>query len=229
MAGDRDRDYRRDDSRGDRDRSRERPRHSRDDREYSRRRRSRSRSRDRYPSPHRRVKREDGDSSPRRRDHSPRDRPYPRQRSLSPYSKRAQRKQRTPSPRRQPSVKRSPSPEAWGSHQHDVARDRSNPRSTSPKKPKEKPNYGLSGLLAAATNMKNGTVLKYQEPPEARKAKGWIIYIYKDGKEVDVLRLDSQSSFLVGRDELVFPFNGEADIRLRTFLSHILHVQSSTP
>jgi smad nuclear-interacting protein 1 len=207
MAGDRDREYRRDNPHGDRDRARERQRHSRDDQDYSSRRRSRSR--DRYPSPHSRVKREDEDSPPHRRDYSPRDRPRPRQRSLSPYSKRAQRsgRSRGTSPGRQSSMKRSQSPEAWGSHQHDVAHDHSNPRSKSPAKPKEKPNYGLSGLLAAATNMKNGTVLKYQEPPEAKKTKGWITYIYKDEKQIDILRLDSQSSFLVGRDELVHPCN----------------------
>jgi smad nuclear-interacting protein 1 len=227
MARDRDREYRRDDPYEDRNRARERPRHSRDDQDYSSRRRSRSR--DRYPSPHRRVKREDERSPPRRRDYSPRDRPHSRQRSLSPYSKREQRSRREGSPRRQSSIKRSQSPEAWGSHQHDVARDRSNPRSKSPTKPKEKPNYGLSGLLAAATNLKNGIVLKYQEPPEAKKTKGWIVYIYKDEKQIDTLRLDSQSSFLVGRDELVHPCNFESDNRWLIFLSCTLHVQSNMP
>jgi len=51
--------------------------------------------------------------------------------------------------------------------------------------------------------MKNGTVLKYNEPPEAKKTKGWRIYVFKDGKEVDVLELGGQSSFLVGRDHMV--------------------------
>jgi hypothetical protein len=77
--------------------------------------------------------------------------------------------------------------------------------------------------------MKNGTVLKYQEPPEAKKTKGWIVYIYKDEKQIDTLRLDSQSSFLVGRDELVHPRNFESDNRWWIFLSCILHVQSNMP
>jgi smad nuclear-interacting protein 1 len=51
--------------------------------------------------------------------------------------------------------------------------------------------------------MKNGTVLKYHEPPEAKKCPGWRIYIFKDGKEIDVLELNGQSSFLVGRDRSV--------------------------
>src|SRR5271155_942272 len=117
------------------------------------------------------------------------------------------RTSRSRSPRRRrsrsPPRRRSRSPEAWGSHQHDVAHDRSNPRSKSPPKEKQKPNYGLSGLLAAATNTKHGVVMKYNEPSEARKCKGWRIYVFKDGKEIDVLNLDRQSSYLVGRDRIV--------------------------
>jgi smad nuclear-interacting protein 1 len=178
-------------SREDRDRDR---RHHRDERERSsHRRRRRSTSRDPI-----RVKREEGNSNDHRpRNHSPR-----RERSLSPYSKRAQQRwERRPSPGR---GKRSTSPEAWGSHQHDLAHDRANPQPPSPP-PKQKPNYGLSGLLAAATNTKNGTTLKYNEPPEGKRTKGWRIYIFKDGKEIDVLNLDGQSSFLVGRDRAVHP------------------------
>jgi smad nuclear-interacting protein 1 len=47
--------------------------------------------------------------------------------------------------------------------------------------------------------------LKYNEPPEAKRTKGWRIYIFKDGKEIDVLNLDGQSSFLIGRDHGVHP------------------------
>ena len=137
------------------------------------------------------------DDSPRYR---PRNRSPRRERSLSPYSKRAKKQwERRHSRERS---KKSLSPEAWGSHQHDLAHDRANPPPPSPP-PKQKPNYGLSGLLAAATNTKNGTVLKYNEPPEGKKTKGWRIYIFKDGKEIDVLNLDGQSSFLVGRDRAV--------------------------
>src|SRR6202451_2324333 len=117
------------------------------------------------------------------------------------------RKSGSRSPRRRrsrsPPRRRSPSPEPWGSHQHDVTHDRSNPRSNSPPKEKQKPNYGLIGLFAAATNTKHGVVMKYNEPSEARKCKGWRIYVFKDGKEVDVLNLDRPSSYLVGRDSIV--------------------------
>ena len=55
---------------------------------------------------------------------------------------------------------------------------------------KMKPNFGHSGLLAAETNtVKNidgtKTLLKYNEPPEARKPKeGWRFYVFKDGDQV---------------------------------------------
>lgn len=51
---------------------------------------------------------------------------------------------------------------------------------------KRKPNYGNSGLLAAATNTiqradGSATVLKYNEPPEARKpVEHWRLYEFKD-------------------------------------------------
>ena len=186
--GDRERDYARSDREGEHgDSSR-------------RRTQSRSQSRDRHTSPARRpIKREDSPSRPSRIRESPPRRQRSRERSLSPYSKRAQRTRNTSPPRR-----RSRSPEPWGSHQHDLAYDREHPKKEEPPKEKQKPNYGLSGLLAAATNTKNGVVLKYHEPPEARRVKGWRIYVYKNGEEIDVLELGGQSSYLVGRDRTVF-------------------------
>ena len=38
----------------------------------------------------------------------------------------------------------------------------------------------LSGALAADTNTVNGTLVKYAEPPEARKPKKkWRLYVFK--------------------------------------------------
>lgn len=52
---------------------------------------------------------------------------------------------------------------------------------------KEAPNFGLSGALAedARTgNVLNGVVLKWKEPPDARRPKlRWRVYVFKDGKE----------------------------------------------
>ena len=50
---------------------------------------------------------------------------------------------------------------------------------------KAKPNFAPSGLLAAATKtVQHGdgtkTVLKYHEPPEARKpVQGWRLYVFR--------------------------------------------------
>jgi smad nuclear-interacting protein 1 len=72
-----------------------------------------------------------------------------------------------------------------------------------------KPNFKPSGLLAAETNTvkaADGTtsVLKYNEPPEARKpALAWRLYVFKDSEQVDLLHIHRQSAYLVGRDPLV--------------------------
>jgi len=190
-----------------RHRERDRERRRRDDRDDREPHQPRQHPRQRNSPSHRdRIKREDDSPSPRPHDRRQGSHPR-RQRSQSPYSKRQRiKRELSPSPRHS----RSPSP--WGQHQHDLAHDRAHPpRPPSPSpKEKQKPNYGLSGLLAAATNMKNGTVLKYHEPPEAKKGRGWRIFVYKNGKEVDNFGLDSQSNFLIGKDRNVnspFPFS----------------------
>ena len=67
------------------------------------------------------------------------------------------------------------------------------PKSASPdasEKNKAKPNFAPSGLLAAETNTvraTNGesTVLKYNEPPEARRpTAGWRLYVFKGEEQV---------------------------------------------
>ncbi|GJE88304.1 FHA domain-containing protein [Phanerochaete sordida] len=167
------------------DRDREEPRYSRgrDDhdrnRDYSSRRDKEGRDRDRDRDRDRGKDRDDRDlrdrDSERRKD-APRD--GPSRRSASP-------------PRR--SVSR---PKSRAS------------RSKSPED-KAKPNFNPSGLLAAATKTvehKDGTktVLKYHEPPEARKPTvGWRLYVFKGQEQLDVLHIQRQSCYLVGRDRLV--------------------------
>ncbi|KAH9480327.1 Smad nuclear-interacting protein 1 [Psilocybe cubensis] len=74
---------------------------------------------------------------------------------------------------------------------------------------KSKPNFAPSGLLAAETNTVKAvdgtsTVLKYNEPPEARKpVLGWRLYVFKDAEQVELLHIHRQSAYLVGRDRLV--------------------------
>ena len=68
-------------------------------------------------------------------------------------------------------------------------RSHSPTRSKSPAD-KAKPNFNPSGLLAAATNTVKAvdgtsTVLKYNEPPEARKPTlGWRLYVFKGSEQI---------------------------------------------
>jgi smad nuclear-interacting protein 1 len=86
-----------------------------------------------------------------------------------------------------------------------------------PEKPKEKPNYGTTGLLAAASNsvtQADGTTiaLKYHEPSEARKPSPrdqWKLFVFKDGDIVDTIDLSSRSCWLVGREMAVVDLPAE--------------------
>ncbi|KIK88630.1 hypothetical protein PAXRUDRAFT_831804 [Paxillus rubicundulus Ve08.2h10] len=74
---------------------------------------------------------------------------------------------------------------------------------------KGKPNFKPSGLLAAATNTVKAadgtsTVLKYNEPPEARKPTlGWRLYVFKGSEQLELLHIHRQSAYLMGRDRTV--------------------------
>jgi smad nuclear-interacting protein 1 len=73
---------------------------------------------------------------------------------------------------------------------------------------KEKPNYEPTGLLAKEANTVAGTttVLKYHEPPEARKppsSQQWRIYVFKGKQLLDTIYLHNRSAWLLGRDEKV--------------------------
>ncbi|EJF63437.1 SMAD/FHA domain-containing protein [Dichomitus squalens LYAD-421 SS1] len=102
--------------------------------------------------------------------------------------------------------RRSASPRARSSKPESPARSKS--RSV-PAEDKAKPNFGNSGLLAAATKtVQHGdgtkTVLKYHEPPEARKpAVGWRLYVFKGKEQVDLLHIHRQSAYLIGRDKAI--------------------------
>ncbi|KAJ9124020.1 hypothetical protein QFC22_000812 [Naganishia vaughanmartiniae] len=93
--------------------------------------------------------------------------------------------------------------------------------SRSPERAKSppKPNFGNSGLLAAESNTVKvssdkaskagtpdvtGVVLKYHEPPEARKpTKSWRLYVFKGKEQVELIQIHKQSAYLVGRDRIV--------------------------
>ncbi|KAK8088308.1 hypothetical protein PG997_003269 [Apiospora hydei] len=77
-----------------------------------------------------------------------------------------------------------------------------------PPKPKEQPNFGTTGTLAAASNsiaQADGStiVLKYHEPPEARKPSPkdvWKLFVFKGADIIDTIELSHRSCWLVGRE-----------------------------
>ncbi|KAG8833884.1 hypothetical protein FRC17_009926 [Serendipita sp. 399] len=88
------------------------------------------------------------------------------------------------------------------------SRSRSGSVSSNERKAEErrKPNYGHSGLLAAATNTVqradgSATVLKYNEPPEARKPlEHWRLYEFKGQENTGIFAIHKQSAYTFGRD-----------------------------
>ncbi|PMB67856.1 Smad nuclear-interacting protein 1 [Beauveria bassiana] len=90
-------------------------------------------------------------------------------------------------------------------------------RGEEPEKPKEKANFGHTGLLAAASNSvtqaDGSTVtLKYHEPSEARKPPPrdqWKLYVFKGQDILDTVDLSARSCWLVGRDMAVIDLPAE--------------------
>jgi len=63
---------------------------------------------------------------------------------------------------------------------------------------------GLSGKLTEDTNTFRGVVIKYNEPPEARKPKvKWRLYQFKGEEALPTLFVHRQSAYLIGRDRLI--------------------------
>lgn len=176
----------------------------RDERRASARHRSRSRElRDRSKSPADRHRRD----RDRKRSRSPGDRHrkhHDRRRSESKDNrvKRIRdRESRSPSGRSLDPVQRK------GPLPSQVDAFNSNVDTPSPGPEKQKPNFRPSGLLAAAANTvatsAGAIVLKYHEPPEARKPPSsqlWRLYIFKGDEILDTLDLYTQSCWLFGRE-----------------------------
>lgn len=86
-----------------------------------------------------------------------------------------------------------------------------------PEKPKEQPNFGNSGFLAAVSNQvaqEDGSTitLKYHEPPEARKPPArdqWKLFVFKGPDIVDTIELSNRSCWLVGREVAVVDLPAE--------------------
>lgn len=86
-----------------------------------------------------------------------------------------------------------------------------------PEKAKEKPNYGNSGVLAAASNsvtQADGSAisLKYHEPADARKASPrdqWKLFVFKGNELLDTIDLSPRSCWLIGREMAVVDLPAE--------------------
>jgi smad nuclear-interacting protein 1 len=96
---------------------------------------------------------------------------------------------------------RSRSPARWDKEKERTKTDPAPEAAPGPPKPE----FGLSGLLAAETNTTHGVLLKHQEPAEkGLPAKKWRIYVFKDAKPLDQpLMIHKQSNYLFGRDRRV--------------------------
>lgn len=85
------------------------------------------------------------------------------------------------------------------------------PEGEAPEKPKEQPNWGNSGALAAASNSVaqadgSSITLKYHEPAEARKPPprdDWKLFVFKGSETIDTVPLSMRSCWLVGRETAV--------------------------
>ena len=76
--------------------------------------------------------------------------------------------------------------------------------SESAEQKKDGPNFELSGKLTEDTNTYKGVVIKYNEPPEARKPRRrWRLYPFKNDEPLKPYHMHRQSAFLLGRDRLV--------------------------
>ncbi|ORZ01058.1 SMAD/FHA domain-containing protein [Syncephalastrum racemosum] len=138
------------------------------------------------------------DRRDRRRSRSPRRRsPPPRHSRRSPSPRRNER-------RRPPSSLSQGRKIEWG-REEDRQKLEQQKREPLNEEDIQKPNFGLSGALAAETNTTaQGVELKYNEPPEAAKPnEKWRLYVFKGDKQIDVLHVHRQSSYLIGRDRLV--------------------------
>jgi smad nuclear-interacting protein 1 len=82
---------------------------------------------------------------------------------------------------------------------------------------KQKPNFGNTGLLAAASNSVaqadgSSIVLKYHEPAEARKPSAkdvWKLFVFKGADILETIELSTRSCWLVGKDLAVVDLPAE--------------------
>lgn len=69
---------------------------------------------------------------------------------------------------------------------------------------REEPDFKPSGKLLEDTNQYNGVVIKYSQPPEAKKPNlHWRLYMFKANECLDTLYIHRHKAFLIGKDRRV--------------------------
>ncbi|KAE8387748.1 hypothetical protein ETB97_000160 [Aspergillus alliaceus] len=178
-----------------------------------------------YRRRERRERADDSDDDRRRRQHrSPEERRHRRHRDRDAHdnkerssknhrtksrSRSASRRSRSPSSR-DPVRSRNALPSQKDAYTTEVSQQDS---SALPPE-KEKPNFANTGRLAAESNTVDVSgggkvVLKYHEPPEARKPPAkdpWRLYVFKGEDLLEVVELNERSCWLIGREQLVVDF-----------------------
>ncbi|KAJ5749737.1 hypothetical protein N7533_006765 [Penicillium manginii] len=171
----------------------------RDSHRRERRERSTSANEDRRRHRHRSHRhREDRDRDSERSSRRPRS---PQKRSRSP--------RKSPSPPKE-IQQRGPLPSQEDAFSTELTQSGDGP----PPPEKEKPNFKNTGRLAAESNMiqvegGEGIVLKYHEPPEARKPPSkepWRLYVFKGDDLLEMVELGERSCWLVGRERAIVDF-----------------------
>jgi len=209
--------------------SRRRDEHRSSRRDSSRRRPSRSpsgRGSYRRDRDHRHRERRSSDDDHRKRRHSsPEDRSHRRRRDRDVYDDRdkpSRRRRSVSRSRSRPQRSRSPPARALERSKRPLPSQNEvftssevtgTGESSGPPVEKQKPNFANTGRLAAESNTVdvNGgkVVLKYHEPPEARKPPAkepWRLYVFKGDDLLEVVELYERSCWLVGKERLVVDF-----------------------
>ncbi|XP_060067773.1 smad nuclear interacting protein 1-like [Ylistrum balloti] len=164
--------------------------HHREDRDR-RKQEHKHRNEERF-DPHRRIKQEpDDDARGHRRDNEMRE--QRRERDRNDDRRREARRQRGNNP-----FRTEDDGFVYGQQQEQGQKKTEEP------KDKDKPDFKLSGKLTEDTNTYRGVVIKYNQPPEARKPKKrWRLYPFKGDEALPVLHIHRMSAYLMGRDRLV--------------------------
>lgn len=93
------------------------------------------------------------------------------------------------------------------------------------------PDFAVSGKLTEEANTFKGVVIKYSEPPEARKPTlQWRLYPFKGEEALKIIYVHRQSAFLIGRDAVIcdLPMYHQSISKQHAVLQYRLYTDRST-